>query len=428
MIRTTFALALVATPLWAENPIDGIRPDAPELAPYGDQPIGVQTLMFTDPGRIDVVAATAGSAPTGDREIVVEVWYPAVEGTEPGETYAALLRDGVTEVALTGRAARDAEVAEGPFPLVVISHGYPGNRFLMAHLGENLASKGYVVVSVDHPGSTYDDQAVFAATLVDRPVDQAFVVDAMRGLDGSLGAAVDGETVGVVGYSMGGYGALIFAGGGLSEAAVARRDPEWLNAPGDLLARHEAGSETHEALGDPAVKAVVAIGPWGRNRDFWDADGLTGIEVPTMIVAGSVDDISAYPAMRTIFEEMSGTERFLLTFENANHNAAAPYPAPGASYEMSEELGWPPFDHYADAVWDTLRMNNVLAHFTTVFMDLHLKGMAERASYLDLVPVASDGVFDVDEEGNIGPDHTYWEGFQDRSAVGLRLERLGPGE
>ena len=27
----------------------------------------------------------------------------------------------------------------------------------MSHLGENLASKGYVVVSIDHPESTYDD-------------------------------------------------------------------------------------------------------------------------------------------------------------------------------------------------------------------------------------------------------------------------------
>ena len=43
----------------------------------------------------------------------------------------------------------------GPFPLVVISHGYPGNRYLMSHLGENLASKGYVTVSIDHAESTY---------------------------------------------------------------------------------------------------------------------------------------------------------------------------------------------------------------------------------------------------------------------------------
>ena len=62
----------------------------------------------------------------------------------------------------------------GSFPLVLISHGYPGNRFLMSHLGENLASKGYVAVSADHPDSTYDDMGAFSSTLVNRPVDQAF--------------------------------------------------------------------------------------------------------------------------------------------------------------------------------------------------------------------------------------------------------------
>jgi len=34
---------------------------------------------------------------------------------------------------------------------VIISHGYPGNRFLLSHLAENLASKGFVVAAPDHP-------------------------------------------------------------------------------------------------------------------------------------------------------------------------------------------------------------------------------------------------------------------------------------
>jgi predicted dienelactone hydrolase len=52
----------------------------------------------------------------------------------------------------------DADVLKTmePMPLVIISHGYPGNRYLMSHLGEDLASKGYVVASIDHRDSTYD--------------------------------------------------------------------------------------------------------------------------------------------------------------------------------------------------------------------------------------------------------------------------------
>ncbi|MCK0167916.1 dienelactone hydrolase [Jannaschia sp. S6380] len=417
-------VAVQSAPLAAENRIDLIRPDAPERAALGDYVVGVRTMSFTDPDRLDIVAATEDAAPTADREITVEIWYPAADGTAPGGSYTALLRDGTTEVTLTGSAARDADPAQGErFPLVLLSHGYPGNRFLMSHLGENLASKGYVVVSADHPDSIYSDMGPFPSTLVNRPVDQAFLLDAMAGLDDEIGAITDADRTGVVGYSMGGYGALIFGGAGLSQSAVERREPAHYNAPGDLLARNAAGSAAHADLIDPRLKAIVAIGPWGRNRDFWDADGLARLETPLLLVAGGEDDVSEYPAIREIFEETSGTNRYLLTLEGANHNAAAPIPAPREAWEVSESLGRAPFDHYADAIWDNVRMNNILQHFTTAFFAIHLKGFSDAADYFDLVENAEDGVWSMTESGDPAADHTYWTGFPDRSAKGLRLEQ-----
>ena len=385
----------------------------------------MRTLTFTDPDRVDVVNATEDTLPTSDRVFTAEVWYPAVDDTEPGGSYTALLRDGVTEVTLTGRAARDATPGPGRFPLVILSHGYPGNRYLMSHLGENLASKGFVVVSADHPDSTYDDQTVFTSTLVNRPLDQAFLLDSMAALDVDLGAIADTDRTAVVGYSMGGYGALIFGGGGLSQAAVTRDAPEAFVAPQDLLAQHATGSESLTELVDPRVKAVVAIGPWGRNREFFDAESLAGFEKPLLLVGGSQDDVSEYPAIRQIFEETTGTDRYLLTFDGANHNAAAPIPAPDEAWEVSENLGRPTFDHYADAVWDNVRMNNILQHFTTAFLQLHLDGFSDAADYFDLVERAEDGVWSVAEDGTPLPDHTYWTGFPERSAKGLRLEWQG---
>ncbi|PWJ14422.1 alpha/beta hydrolase family protein [Jannaschia seohaensis] len=405
----------------AQNRIDLIRPDAPERAALGDYPVGVRTVQFTDPGRIDILSTPAeGEIPTVDRSLTVEIWYPAADGTAPGGRYTALLRDGETEVTLTGRAARDAAPALGEFPLVILSHGYPGNRFLMSHLGENLASKGFVVAAADHPDSTYDDQGPFPSTLYNRPLDQAFLLDAMAGLDDEVGAITDTDRTGIVGYSMGGYGALIFGGGGLSQTAVTRTEPAFFAAPQGLLSRHAAGSETLAALADDGVRAIVAIGPWGRNREFWDAEGLAGVEKPLFLVAGSVDDVSDYPAMRQIFEETTGVTRYLLTFEGANHNAAAPIPAPAEAWEGE---GQSPFDHYADAVWDTVRMNNVLQHFATVFFELHLQGFSAAADYLDVVERAEDGVWDLGEEGEPTAAHSYWLGFPNRTAVGLRLEQ-----
>ncbi|MGY9046904.1 hypothetical protein P775_25870 [Puniceibacterium antarcticum] len=411
--------------LQAENRIDLVRPDAPALAAHGDYTVGVRTMTFTDPGRIDVVNATEDGAPLRyDRNITVEVWYPAAEGTQPGGTYQTVLRDGKTPVTLTGMAARDAAPAKGSFPLVLISHGYPGNRYLMSHLGENLASKGFVTVSADHPDSTYSDLGVFGSTLVNRPIDQAFLVDSMAALEDQIGAITDVERTGVVGYSMGGYGALIYGGAGLSQTAVSRTEPAAYAPPEELLRRHLSGSASHGDLVDPRVKAVVAIGPWGRNRDFWDAQGLAQFKKPLMLVAGSADDVSEYPAIREIFHETIGTRRHLLTFASANHNAAAPMPAPDNSWAVSQSLGWAPFEHYADAVWDTTRMNNILQHFTTAFLDLHLKGDSDKARYLSLVEAAEDGVWATSEDGVPAAAHSYWEGFSKRSAKGLRFETL----
>ena len=424
-IMTAIALAAsLASPSLAENRIDGMRPDAPELAALGANAVGVTTLTLTNPGQIDIVNATADAAPTYDRVLTVEVWYPAAEGTEPGGNYSALLRDGLTSVTLQGQAARDAQpLAGAAYPLVILSHGYPGNRFLMSHLGENLASKGYVVASIDHPDSTYDDMTAFGSTLVNRPWDQRFVLDALAGLDSDLGAVIDADTTAIIGYSMGGYGALIFAGAGVTAAA-----PDFsYAAPQRLLERNMVGTESLATLVDPRVKAVVALAPWGRNADFWDAAGLAGIEKPLLLIAGSVDDVSVYSALRQIFAETTGTTRHLLTFKNANHNAGAPIPAPAESYAFNATLGFAPFDHYADPVWDTVRMNNISQHFVTAFLDLHLKGDAAMQPYLTLVPNAADGVWAVDEAGAPTAANTYWAGFQNRTAVGLMFETLEAG-
>ncbi|WP_405404027.1 alpha/beta hydrolase family protein [Paracoccus sp. Ld10] len=417
-----------AAPALSENRIDLIRPDAPELAARGSHPVGVRAASFTDPDRIDVIAATQGGTPTADRTLQTEIWYPAADGTQPGTTYDTILRDGVTPTVLTGSAARDAAPAEGTFPLVILSHGYPGNRYLMSHLAENLASKGYVVVSADHPDSTYDDQGAFASTLVNRAVDQRFLLDSMAGLEDEVGAITDADNAAVIGYSMGGYGAMIFGGAGLSRTAVDRTEPERFVPPRGLLARLAAGSEDHASLVDPRVKAVVAIAPWGRQHDFWNADGLNDMTKPLLLVAGSDDDVSVYDAIRQIFEQTTATTRHLLTFDHANHNAAAPIPAPTEAWAMSESLGRAPFDHYADAVWDNVRMNNILQHFTTAFLDRHLKGDDSRAPFLDLVPDSEDGVWSVDDDGTPDEAHSYWAGFPDRSAKGLMFETKPAGQ
>jgi predicted dienelactone hydrolase len=448
IVAAAFAAALVTTTAMAqdsaapadapeeaasathENRIDIIRPDAPELAAHGDLPIGVRTVEVTNADQIDVANTTAGGEPPRyERKLTLEIWYPAADGTGDEGTYTTLLRDGETEVTLTGRGVRDAEPAAegGPYPLVIISHGYPGNRFLMSHLAENLATKGYVVASIDHLESTYADQGAFGSTLVNRSLDQLFVLDEIERMNGEegdfLSGLVDTENTGLIGYSMGGYGAVITAGGGVTETSVGY---EW-GAPAGTLAIHQAGSPEHGERAEDRIKAVVAFAPWGRQRGFWDAEGLKGIETPIFYVAGSADDVSGYEdGVKMLYDETVNAERYLLTFENANHNAAAPMPAPAESWTVSQKLGYAPFDHYADPVWDTVRMNNIAQHFVTAFLGKELKGDEAMGDYLDLVENAADGVTALDEEDKPTAEHTYWKGFADRTAMGLSLMHAMP--
>ncbi|MBI1171572.1 alpha/beta fold hydrolase [bacterium] len=374
------------------NRIDLIRPDAPELARLGPHRVGVRTLDLVNPGQMDVMAAMAGSPALYDRKIVVEVWYPARPGTGPdaGAVYPTLLRDGRTEVALHGLAQRDAQAEPGPFPLVILSHGYPGNRMLMSHLGENLASKGYVVASLDHADSTYGDPAylggaAFGSTLVNRSLDTKAVMEALPA-----------PAVAIIGYSMGGYGALVAAGAAVAKAAL---QLQRAGSVGPWLDQHT------RAKADPRLKAIVPIGPWGRQHGVWDAAGLAGLSVPALIIAGGRDEVSGYETgMRRIFAEATGVERHLLTFEAAGHNAGAPIPAPQESWTPVPWLDFVPFEHYADKVWDTVRMNNITQHFVTAFLDRHLKGDEDKARYL-----SAD-----------------FAGFAPGTAIGLTWESLAP--
>jgi predicted dienelactone hydrolase len=422
----------------AQNRIDFVRPDAPELAIYGEQAIGVRTLQFVNPDQIDVAKtdpklAEPDPLPRYDRPLTVEIWYPAAANAIGATAFKAIIRDGKTEATLEGRAVRDAPPATNikSAPLVVISHGFPGNRYLLSPLAENIASKGYVVASIEHTDSAYQTAGPFGSTLVNRPLDQKFVIGEMARLSRDpqsfLNGMVDANNTAVVGYSMGGYGALVLAGGGLTQKSVDAEPP--LGAPHKLLAIHRGGSDTHNALFDTRVKVVVAFAPWGMTRGFFDADTLKGVKVPILFIAGSVDDVSGYETgVRAIWKATTSVERALLTFENANHNAGAPMPAPREAYKMDKALGFNLADHYNDAVWDNARMNNVAAHFVTAWLGKYLKADQSSEAYLRLVPEANSGTWSVEPNGAKKHDHTYWNGFRNRTAKGLRFEILNRGE
>src|ERR1039458_9058486 len=196
--------------------------DAPELAARGAWAVGVRTLDLVNPGQIDVLHfnSASGKAPLYDRPLKIEIWYPAVlpAGRQEHVIYESAMphspQPGVPQTfQFAGKALRDASPANGErFPLVIVSHGYPGSRTFLTYLTENLASKGYIVAAIDHTDSVFGQEAAFPSTLLNRANDQWFTIDALtaRALAPGdfLHGVLDASRVAIVGYSMGGYGAL----------------------------------------------------------------------------------------------------------------------------------------------------------------------------------------------------------------------------
>ncbi|MGK5640245.1 alpha/beta hydrolase family protein [Streptomyces sp. URMC 126] len=260
--RTVVAAALaaaVAGPA-ARAAAAGRRPQAGPAplrlpAPTGPHAIGTAALPLTDTSRRDPWRRDRV------RELMVTFWYPAVPGTggaepvphmEPaaaahfgGEEGMAALNylvpPGSTDWSETrGHARAGARVLPGgPRPVVLWSSGIGDPRTWGTGLVEDLASRGYVVVTVDH---TYEasevrfpdgrlvpsllpermkrkDRDIAALTRLSmetRVDDTGFVLDrldalrdgrtaAARRLPRGLAEALDLSRTGMVGHSAGGF-------------------------------------------------------------------------------------------------------------------------------------------------------------------------------------------------------------------------------
>ena len=391
-------------------------PDAPELSARGTYKIGVQTLDFINKNQIDILKSKGGVDAFYDRPLKVEVWYPAVvaDGGKDIETYDEVLgiannpKRPLIPFTFQGRASRNAppQYKDGAFPLVVVSHGYVGSRLLLTYLTENLASKGYVVVAIDHTESTFRDANGFQSTLLNRSKDILFVINEIAERSKAtpknfLSGLVDANNTAIIGYSMGGYGVLNVAGAGYS----AKMDTFFgaMSGGSKAIQARSTNNAAYKASFDPRVKAVVAFAPWGMQRGVWDAEGLAGLKIPTFFIAGSQDDISGYEdGIKAIYKGAVNADRYLLTYMNARHNIA-PNPPPPESLKAG--LNFDEYYRYAEPAWNEKRINNINQHFVTAFLGIHLKKQAYE-KYLNL---------------NENANNKLWMGFKPRSAVGLEL-------
>jgi dienelactone hydrolase len=431
MLAAVTATFVVAACQAASAPQMGRSPsepavDAPELARLGAFAVGTTQDLFVLPPHalLSADGIASGRLAQLERRLAVRIWYPArvAPDAKPIRYVHSLRPPGAAEVTFStaGIAVSEAlPVVGARFPLVVVSHGFGGWSEAMSNLTENLASKGYVVVAIDHQdiplGANINQQLAFGNVVLNRARDQREVIAALQRQVAGAAAyrgLIDARRIGLIGYSMGGFGALATAGAPYDPASGVM-----MMLPG------QARPAVMETAPDVAanISALVTIAPWGGQpaTRAWTSEALGRIKAPTLMIDGDSDDIVDYETgVRWIFDQLS-VERRLLVYQGARHNVA--------NNPMPEEVG-PAFsalEYFAEPVWRTDRLNAINQHFITAFLDLHLKGDTSKAAYLDLsTPMAGDGRW----AGAPAPGATaaegqpgYWRGFQRRWALGLEF-------
>lgn len=426
--------AIIASPTVHE----GAPGEMPELGRYGDIAVGTQevTMTFADRVSFGKSGMVTGSVETADRALDIRLYYPAeaAGGEKPAAYTHTMTPPDMEPVTLNyeGRALADAPAKSGAgtYPLVIMSHGFNGWSTQFSNLAEHIASRGYVVASIDHADMQLEGLTdflhSFAQVLASRSLDQRQVLAQILAQTGESAsgpyALINPEQVAVIGYSMGGYGALATAGGDYDyESGTFAAVPSGAMAPMRAAAGEDAG-----------IDAVIAFAPWGGQPDnrVWSAGTLSKITAPVLIVAGNQDDVSNYEdGIRWIFNSLSGADARMLVFREARHNIV------GNAFDLPAGAPFRAIEFVNEPVWRQDRINGINQHFVTAFLDLHLKGETDKAAYLN-VPTenANDSTWETSTGEQLngklaGDDETqHWRGFQRRWAVGLEMLHKPAGE
>ncbi len=249
---------------------DDDRADPAQPGPFS---VGRRTETVTDASR-------------EDRVLTVEVWYPSAEQAEPTAYEIIPGVEFASELSTV-----DAEPSpEGPFPVVVFSHGSGGLRQQTASIVETVVSHGFVVVAPDHAGNTAIDQLLGteterAVTATNRVEDVRFLIDQMEA--GALGADVaDLDQLAVMGHSFGGFTSLAVAGG------------------------------FGEIPADDRVDVIVPLAP---AASLLSDEELQSIDVPMLIVTGSADETTPVDPDSTRPLELAAGEARLVEIEGGSH-------------------------------------------------------------------------------------------------------------
>ena len=272
-------------------------------------------------------------------------------------------------------------------PVVIISHGFASNPEAFWKRAEHLASYGYLVALPQHPGSDIlqaerfrqglSDNLFRVEEFVDRPQDISFVLDMLEQRSASeLDGVLDLNNVGVIGHSFGGYTALAVAGAVPDFEFLAQECAvqfSYINISRLLQCEALKLPQQTYNFRDPRVAAVIAMNP--VNSSIFGPEGLSQVEIPVAIAAGSYD-----PATPAVFEQfqtfpwLGSSEKYLGLIEGQAHVDFSQVDA-GITNAINSIDGLTlasPFiiDYYADAL-------------TLIFFEIYVADNSEYRTFLE---------------------------------------------
>ncbi|UTW12101.1 alpha/beta hydrolase family protein [Marinobacterium rhizophilum] len=228
------------------------------------------------------VATLQVEVPERAQPLGVTVWYPATQGTDVVSIGDSAVFEGT-------RGLRDAAVAEGTFPLVLVAHG--GMRSA-PHLGEwvgaALAQRGFIALVVPSPRLGPADAGIAVAELWKRPADLSASLGALQSHSRWQGH-LDSANVGVLGFFLGGTSALSLLGarldaqrfGQLCDEGGTGLDCDWFSGQGvDLRAVDTVALEASRR--EHRIGAAVIVDP--EMSAVFTATSLASIRAPVYVL------------------------------------------------------------------------------------------------------------------------------------------------
>ena len=226
--------------------------------------------------------------PHGTRDLDGFVWYPTHE-TRTKIKHGNKVWQGI-------EVAQDAEISDGKFPLLILSHGMFGHAMNQAWLAKAMTEQGYIVAAINHPRTSFfADDPDDRRELWLRPRDFTRVIDDLLA-DENFGSHVDLDRIYAAGHSLGGMTVLQLAGAkydALTHQSACDQNPEGLVC--SILNEWDIGKTPRDIaalsqdLSDPRIRAIVSL-DMGGAQVFSD-QSLAALATPTLIYSASAGHV-----------------------------------------------------------------------------------------------------------------------------------------